>query len=285
VSIDRVTLVQENLDRFLATAPAVEQPRHRDEPLVERCGMTVGRALEVFEDQCLSRAVDVEARRLKAEGRSFYTISSAGHEQNAVVGSLLRVTDPCLLHYRSGGLMMARARKDPDTDMVMDTMLSLCASRDDPTAQGRHKVWGSQRLWVPPQTSTIASHLPKAVGLAFSLARARRMGVDPHLPADSIVCCTFGDASANHASALTAIGAARYGSRRGNPIPLLFICEDNGIGISTETPRRWIRNTFSRLSYSDSRPCASGATPDPTSRPRTARRARSRPPRRGIRSC
>ncbi|UCC25920.1 MAG: hypothetical protein JSU98_02245 [Gemmatimonadales bacterium] len=249
MSIDRVTLVQENLDRFLATAPAVEQPRHRDEPLVERCGMTVGRALEVFEDQCLSRAVDVEARRLKAEGRSFYTISSAGHEQNAVVGSLLRVTDPCLLHYRSGGLMMARARKDPDTDMVMDTMLSLCASRDDPTAQGRHKVWGSRRLWVPPQTSTIASHLPKAVGLAFSLARARRMGVDPHLPADSIVCCTFGDASANHASALTAIGAARYGSRRGNPIPLLFICEDNGIGISTETPRRWIRNTFSRLSY------------------------------------
>ena len=71
----------------------------------------------------------------------------------------------------------------------------------------------------------------------------------PQLPPDSIVCCTFGDASANHASALTAIGAARYGSRRGNPLPILFICEDNGIGISTETPQRWIRNTFSHLSY------------------------------------
>ncbi len=250
MSIDRVSLVLGNLDRFLASAQPPARPLlGPEDPVAPGSSLTVQTALALFEDQCLSRAVDVEARRLKAEGRSYYTISSAGHEQNAVVGSLLRVTDPCFLHYRSGGLMMARGRKDPEGDMVLDTMLSLCASRDDPTAQGRHKVWGSRRLWVPPQTSTIASHLPKAVGMAFSLARARRMGLESPLPADGIVCCTFGDASANHASALTAIGAARYGSRRGNPIPILFICEDNGIGISTETPQRWIRNTFSHLSY------------------------------------
>jgi 2-oxoisovalerate dehydrogenase E1 component len=32
-------------------------------------------------------------------------------------------------------------------------------------------------------------------------------------------------------------------------MPILFVCEDNGIGISTETPRRWIHNTFSHLTY------------------------------------
>jgi len=141
--------------------------------------------------------------------------------------------------------MMARARHLPGSTPLFDTLLSLCAKRDDPIAQGRHKVWGSRALWVPPQTSTIASHLPKATGLAFALRRAVRLGVATGLPEDAIVACSFGDASANHATALSGINAARYGHRRGNPVPILFVCEDNGIGISVETPRRWIEDAWS----------------------------------------
>lgn len=249
MSTDRVSIVQGNLTSFLARSPTPDHLLDPGHPLTPGGSLPVGTALEIFEDQVLSRTLDVEARRLKAQGKSFYTISSAGHEQNAVLGTILRTTDPCFLHYRSGGLMMARSRKDPGVDAVRDTLLSLCASDDDPIAQGRHKVWGSRRLWVPPQTSTIASHLPKSVGMAFAIARAQRLGVEPTVPVDSVVCCTFGDASANHATALTGIGAARYGSRRGNPMPILFVCEDNGIGISTETPQRWIRDSFSHLSW------------------------------------
>lgn len=249
MTIDRVSAVQDAFDRFLDSARPAPTALARDALLREESTLTAGRALELFEDQLLSRAIDVEARRLKTSGRSFYTISSAGHEQNAVLGSLLRVTDPSFLHYRSGGFMMARAREGAKvglaSDPVLDTMLSICAAADDPIANGRHKVWGSRPLWVPPQTSTIASHLPKAVGAAFALARARRMEIDAPVPDDSVVCCTFGDASANHASALTAVTAARYASRRGNPMPILFVCEDNGLGISVETPRRWIRDAFS----------------------------------------
>lgn len=249
MTIDRVSAVQDAFDRFLDSASPASTDLAPGAPLVEGSTLTAGRALQIFEDQLLSRAIDVEARRLKATGQSFYTISSAGHEQNAVLGTLLRHTDPTFLHYRSGGLMMARARRGHEAgiagDPVLDTMLSICASADDPIARGRHKVWGSRALWVPPQTSTIASHLPKAVGTAFALARARRMGIEPPVPHDSIVCCTFGDASANHASALTGITAARYASRRGNPMPILFVCEDNGLGISVETPRRWIRDNYS----------------------------------------
>jgi 2-oxoisovalerate dehydrogenase E1 component len=242
--MDRVAVVQEKLDRFLREATAAERILHPSDVVREGTTLTAREAMALFEDQLLSRIADVEARRLKGLNRSFYTISSAGHEQNAVVGAQLRTTDPCFLHYRSGGLMMARGRKVPGIDMAFDTMLSVCASEDDPTSGGRHKVWGSRALWVPPQTSTIASHVPKAVGTAFALARAKRMGIDPGLPEDSVVCCTFGDASANHASALTGVQAARYASRRGNPLPILFVCEDNGIGISTETPNRWIRESF-----------------------------------------
>lgn len=249
MTTDRVAAVQDAFDRFLASAEPAPTALPLGAPLTPRSALTAGGALEIFEDQLLSRAIDVEARRLKASGRSFYTISSAGHEQNAVVGAALRVTDPSFLHYRSGGFMMARARRGHEAgiagDPVFETMLSICASADDPTARGRHKVWGSRALWVPPQTSTIASHLPKAVGTAFALGRSRRLDFAPPVPLDSIVCCTFGDASANHASALTAITAARYASRRGNPMPILFVCEDNGLGISVETPQRWIRDSFS----------------------------------------
>jgi 2-oxoisovalerate dehydrogenase E1 component len=205
----------------------------------------------VFEDQVTSRLLDVAARELKKRNQGFYTISSAGHEQNAIVGSLLKLTDPCLLHYRSGGFMVARGRKLEGGDAILDTMLSFVASSDDPSSGGRHKVWGSRELWVPPQTSTIASHLPKAAGLAFALRHARKLGLARDLADDSIVCCSFGDASANHATALSGINSARYTVKRGGSAPILFLCEDNGIGISVETPRDWIQESFGNQPYLD----------------------------------
>ena len=68
----------------------------------------------------------------------------------------------------------------PGHDPVRDVLLGLTASRDEPITGGRHKVFGNAALNVIPQTSTIASHLPRAVGLAFALHRAPRIGVaDP----------------------------------------------------------------------------------------------------------
>jgi 2-oxoisovalerate dehydrogenase E1 component len=244
MSKTRVEIVQENLGNFLATAQAARTRLARDAALVSITALSVQQALEIFTDQVTSRLLDVAARALRKTNQSFYTISSAGHEQNAVLGALLRLDDPCFLHYRSGGLMAARARKLPGADAIRDTVLSFCASSDDPISQGRHKVWGSKPLWIPPQTSTIASHLPKASGLAFALRHARKLAVAKDLSDDSIVCCSFGDASANHATALSGINVARYTVRRGGTAPILFVCEDNGIGISVETPRHWIHDSF-----------------------------------------
>ncbi len=241
---DRVAIVEASLDAYLAGAAATDTPAARDATLRPAGGLTARKAVELFEDQVLSRQLDVAARELKKTNRSFYTIGSAGHEQNAVVGAQLRIDDPAFLHYRSGGFMMSRARLLPGSTPAFDTLLGIVASSEDPISQGRHKVWGSRELWVPPQTSTIASHLPKAVGLAFSIARARRLGVNSGLPPDAIVLCSFGDASANHATALAAINTSRYAARIGLPMPILFLCEDNGGGISVPTPSGWIADTF-----------------------------------------
>lgn len=254
--MNRVEAVERQLDGYLENALAPDpgglgRRLSPNDPVRPGSSLTARQALELFEDQVLSRALDVEARELKKDGRSFYTISSAGHEQNAVVGKLLRPTDPCFLHYRSGGLMAARLRQRDGATPCFDTLLSLCASSEDPVSGGRHKVWGSAELGVPPQTSTIASHLPKAVGTAFALSRARRLGLksrlglERELPHDSVVLCSFGDASANHATALAGINAARYSARKGNPTPILFLCEDNRVGISVPTPATWIQDIFS----------------------------------------
>ncbi len=245
----RAEIVRQNLERAIEETPEAEVRLAPEAPIRNGTSLTVRRALDLYVDQLRSRAVDVAARDLKQRGLGYYTISSAGHEDNAVLGAILRTTDPAFLHYRSGGFMMARSRQDPDVDPVTDTLLSIVASSDDPIAEGRHKVWGSRRLWVPPQTSTIASHLPKAVGTAFAIERAARLGLDVGLPGDSIVCCSFGDASANHATALAGINAARYANRRGSPTPVLFVCEDNGWGISVDTPRRWIGSTFGTMPH------------------------------------
>ncbi|HUG94817.1 MAG TPA: thiamine pyrophosphate-dependent enzyme [Pleomorphomonadaceae bacterium] len=248
MTFDRVAVVEDALDGLLTglTPAARLEP---DAPLRPGSTLTAREAVGLFEDQVTSRQLDVAARRLKKTNRSFHTIGGAGHENNAVLGAQLRITDPSFLHYRSGGFMMARARQLAGSTPAFDALLGIVASSEDPIAQGRHKVWGSRPLWVPPQTSTIASHLPKAVGMAFSLARARRLGVGDGLPADAIVMCSFGDATVNHATALAAFNTARYGARIGLPMPILFVCEDNQTGISVPTPEGWLAETFSTQTH------------------------------------
>ena len=199
---------------------------------------------ELFESQLVSRHLDLMARVLRVQNKVFYTIGSSGHEGNAMVARAARHTDPAFLHYRSGGFMAERFRKLPGMDPIMDSALSFAASAEDPASGGRHKVWGSKPLWVLPQTSTIASHLPKALGTAMAIEAGKRLGLQLPVPEDSIAICSFGDASANHATAQTAFNAASWTAYQKLPAPVLYVCEDNGIGISVKTPTGWIAESF-----------------------------------------
>jgi 2-oxoisovalerate dehydrogenase E1 component len=189
--------------------------------------------------QMQSRHLDFAARWLRAQGSGYYTIGSAGHESNAALGLLSRVSDPALLHYRSGGFYAARSSASGASDGIRDVLLSLTSARSDPISGGRHKVFGHPALHIIPQTSTIGSHLPRAVGLAFALDHVRGDGHQSPWPRDAIVLCSFGDASANHSTATGAFNAAAYLTHRNIGCPVLFICEDNGIGISTRSPSGW----------------------------------------------
>lgn len=215
-----------------------------DEAILDGSALDARGFRELFESQLISRHLDLMARVLRVQNKVFYTIGSSGHEGNAMVARLTRHTDPAFLHYRSGGFMAERFRKLPGMDPIMDSALSFAASKDDPASGGRHKVWGSKPLWVLPQTSTIASHLPKAFGTAVAIEQGRRIGHALPIPEDSIAICSFGDASSNHATAQTAFNAAAWTAYQKLPAPVLFVCEDNGIGISVKTPNGWVAQNF-----------------------------------------
>lgn len=238
--LDRASVVDE---QFLKRVQMVDFPMHSSAMNPLQAGLDKKMAINLFDSQIKSRLLDLIARQLKEQALSFYTIGSSGHEGNAVFGQVFRIADMAFLHYRSAAFYLQRAKQLPEADGVNDILLSLVAASCDPISGGRHKVFGSVPLNIPPQTSTIASHLPKALGAALSIARAKELGLQSKLATDSLIVCSFGDASLNHASTQTTLNACSWIAQQNYPLPLVFICEDNGIGISVPTPADWVEKS------------------------------------------
>lgn len=240
--LDRASVVDE---QFLKRVLKADFPKSNSSMSPTNAELDKKTAIDIFDSQIKSRLLDLIARQLKEKGLSFYTIGSSGHEGNAVFGQVFRTTDMAFLHYRSGGFYLQRAKLLQGTDGVKDILLSLVAAASDPISGGRHKVFGSVPLNIPPQTSTIASHLPKALGTALSITRAKELNLQSKLAADSVILCSFGDASTNHASTQTTLNACSWITQQNYPLPIVFICEDNNIGISVPTPSNWIESSIS----------------------------------------
>jgi len=247
--LGRVTTPQNLDERFRDAVTALEPPESRrasDEPVRDGAALTGARALQLFDAQLTSRHLDLAARWLRSFNEGFYTIGSSGHEGNAAVAAALRTDDPALLHYRSAGFYCARAQDaaqvpDPLVDAARDVLRGVVASAREPIAGGRHKVFGRADLQIIPTTSTIASHLPRAVGIAYGISRVPALkGATSPWPADAVAVASFGDASVNHASATAALNAAGWYDHSGVRLPLLLVCEDNGLGISVPSPDGWV---------------------------------------------
>jgi 2-oxoisovalerate dehydrogenase E1 component len=254
-----VTTPQELDQRFRTAvaklgAEAVESASSPSEPVRDGARLTGEQALKIFEAQVTCRHLDLAARWLRSFGEGFYTVASAGHEGNAAVALAVRPTDPALLHYRSGAYYVARAAQAGHADAVRDVLRGLAAAASDPSAGGRHKVFGHPALAVIPTTATAAAHLPRAVGLAYAIEYRRepkpRLVDQPEgkaWPDDAIVVCSFGDASVNHAAARAAFNTAGWLDHRGEKVPVLFVCEDNGLGNSVRSPAGWVRASLEAL--------------------------------------
>lgn len=238
---DRNQLVKENFINFVRAQTLPESPITLTPADV---GLSHTDVIDLFETQVMSRHLDLQSRVMQKKGQSFYTIGSSGHEGNAAYAKAFRPTDMAFLHYRSGAFVIQRGKQVPGQTSLYDMLLSFAASKDDPISGGRHKVLGSKALSIPPQTSTIASHLPKAMGAAYSIPLAKRLAHQGEIPDDGVIICNFGDASSNHSTTQGAINSTAWAAYQSIPMPIIFICEDNGIGISTSTPEGWIAANY-----------------------------------------
>ena len=240
--VDSIIRIHEN---FLTQTRNGNFPQPRSEIDFDTSGLSSDWLFTTFHAQVQCRHLDRYARILQAKGQGFYTIGSSGHEGNAAIALAFRHTDPAFLHYRGAAFMVARSTQLPEQTPIWDILLSLVSSSDDPISGGRHKVLGSKSLNIPPQTSTIASHLPKSVGVAYSIGLSSRVTpITSEWPKDSVVLCSFGDASLNHSTAQGALNTAAWTAYQNVPLPIIFLCEDNQIGISTKTPPNWVESSM-----------------------------------------
>ena len=98
-------------------------------PIRPGSALTGQQCLDLFDAQLASRHLDVAARWLRARGAGYYTIGSSGHEGNAAVAAALRLTDPALLHYRSGAFYLVRARRPARRGTACPTCCSAWSRR------------------------------------------------------------------------------------------------------------------------------------------------------------
>ncbi len=204
--------------------------------------------LALFEAQVASRWLDVAARRLRGAGRAVSGIASAGHECDAALALALRPDDPVLPHYRSRAFLLARAAQAGRPRPAFDAALAMVGSAEDPSSGGRRQGGTDPTLAVFPYPATPGGTLPRALGIAWSVGRARqvpkRLRTPSPWPRDAVVVAGFGDGTASHTVTMGTVAAARRAAEQGLDLPLLLVCEDNGLAHSARTPTGWVRSLF-----------------------------------------
>lgn len=226
-------------------------PKLKSNLMPQDVGMNKEQVKNIVLAALITRLTDDKTRALIPKKMTSYTIGSSGHENMAAFAAAFNSDKTiAFLHYRDAGYFSYMGLTHPNCDPIQDLMYSYTCSTHDPISGGRHKVLGHPNLNIIPGTSTIASQLPRALGTALSIPWAKSLGIEAKFPDDAIVLCGFGDASVNHSTAQGSFNAARWiHEGNGIPLPLIYVCGDNQIGISVPTPKNWVQKTMKERGF------------------------------------
>ncbi len=164
----------------------------------------------------LSRLGDLREQSLIRQGKGWFHVSGMGHEALAVVGHLLGSGDFFSGYYRDRPIALGRG--------VSPYELALAFFAKQSSASGGRQMpahYSSRELGIFSVASVVGSSLLPACGLAWGLRLDR-------LP--NVVVTTIGDAGTRQGDFYESIALARE-----MKLPMLFLVEDNGIGISSVT--------------------------------------------------
>jgi 2-oxoisovalerate dehydrogenase E1 component len=172
----------------------------------------------LLETMVLSREFDRRAALSFRQGRVWFHISSAGHEALAALAPLLRDDDLIAPHYRDRALLLARGV--PLADMAHAL---FAAAGGDSRGRNMAAHFSHREHNVFAVASPVASNCLPAAGYAWA---AQLRG------SDAVVLCLTGDASTRQGEFYEAVAFAAE-----KQLPVVFVVEDNGYGISTPTAR------------------------------------------------
>jgi 2-oxoisovalerate dehydrogenase E1 component alpha subunit len=177
---------------------------------------------EIYRVVLATRIVDERLWLLSRQGRAGFVLTARGHEvaQVASAASIRAGFDTVWLYYRDMGVGMALGISP------YEIFLGALARAADPHSGGRQLTahFSSPEKRIGPISSEIAAHIPHAVGAAYA---ARVKGED------SVAFCYFGEGATSEGATHEAMNIA--GIHR---LPVVFICENNGISISVPASRQ-----------------------------------------------
>ncbi|MCC6234982.1 MAG: transketolase [Verrucomicrobiales bacterium] len=187
----------------------------------------------------LSRAVDRTEMELVNRGEAFFHVGGAGHESAVALVPHLTPDDWVHPHYRDKAVMLARG---VSAEQFFHGLLGSAGS----TSQGRQMCahLSAPDVRVLTMTGPVGNNALPSVGVAHEIVAghvppaAGPNGLPRQAEVLPIVVCSNGDSTTQQGEFLEAIAEAVRAK-----LPVLFLVEDNGYGISTRTEG----NTFYSL--------------------------------------
>jgi 2-oxoisovalerate dehydrogenase E1 component len=220
-------------------------------------GLTGAEWVDVYRLMYMSRRLDDREILLKNQQKIFFQISGAGHEALMVAaGKALKPGyDWFYPYYRDRALCLALGVT------AEEMLLQAVGAAADPASGGRQMPshWGSQRLNIVTQSSSVATQMLQAVGCAEAgryLAahpEAAERGFDPasadyrafhnaSFHGDEVVYASIGEGSTSQGEFWESLSSASL-----EKLPMLFVVEDNGYAISTPVEVNTPGGNISRL--------------------------------------
>ncbi|KAI3717955.1 hypothetical protein L1987_69908 [Smallanthus sonchifolius] len=178
-------------------------------------------ALKVYRGMVTLNTMDKFFYEAQRQGRLSFYLTSFGEEAiNLASAAALSFDDIILAQYREPGVLLWRG-------FTLQEFANQCFGNNIGHGKGRQMPihYGSKNLNFITISSPLATQLPQAVGMAYSLKMDKK---------DSCVVAFFGDGTSSEGDFHAALSFAAV-----LDAPVVFICRNNGWAISTHVTEQF----------------------------------------------